>query len=435
MVAFFVRVSSAWCAVDMSVEEAQAWCVALLTAFVPARLRRQFGVVPGRWFLPYCYNSMKPKCFSNGRRSCEKPGHSCMRRIVSYVKWPAGRALTFILQMTICIEWNLGIEYCPSWSRAEDGALASCQTSRAVWPLSWCLCRNPGKYCRCGPVLWMRVCLWSLLCVGRSTDVGRKNGHTTVMVVGSRVVFFGGCIFRSLRRCRVFFMEDLYWLFAAACSTQVWSISGLSIGGLLSKVAASTVLGWQEHCWNFDQNRRQVADSGGMIGCGLTLLLVGHMSMTSFGSAGRFALGALKKGCSMLTQCPLRSPFLEIMVCWLGLIFLLFCPLCVGQQSASNLCHLCHGRLAKPTLSVCYLGESLVGRRCSCCLKIWQRRWCSCFVISWGQNGKNNTSAVQFFGLLTASNPLRASCWWQVSMLASRLKFCAQCFIHLRCCQ
>ena len=40
----------------MSVEEAR--CVALLTAFVPARLRQQFGVVPGRWFLPYCYNSM-----------------------------------------------------------------------------------------------------------------------------------------------------------------------------------------------------------------------------------------------------------------------------------------------------------------------------------------------------------------------------------------
>ena len=126
---------------------------------------------------------------------------------------------------------------------------------------------------------------------------------------------------------------------------------------------------------------------------------------------------------------------LLFLVCWLGLIFLLVCPLCVGQQSASNLCHLCHGRLAKLTLSVCYLGESLVGRRCSCCLKIWQWRWCSCFVISWGQDGKNNTSAVQFFGLLTASNPLRASCWWQVSMLASRLKFCAQCFIRLRCCQ
>ena len=183
MVAFFVCVSSAWCAVDMSVEEAQAWCVALLTAFVPARLRRQFGVVPGRWFLPYCCNSMKPKCFSNGRRSCEKPGHSCMRRIVSYVKWPArrmwrqaGRALTFILQMTICTDeiWALNTAR-RGWSRAEDGAPASCQTSRAVWPLSWCLCRNPGNYCRCGPVLWMRVCLWSLLCVGRSTDVGPEE--------------------------------------------------------------------------------------------------------------------------------------------------------------------------------------------------------------------------------------------------------------------
>lgn len=273
MMAFFVCVSSAWCAVDMSVEEAQAWCVALLTAFVPARLRRQFGVVPGRWFLPYCYNSMKPKCFSNGRRSCEKPGHSCMRRIVSYVKWPArrmwrqaGRALTFILQMTICTDeiWALNTA-----RRDLERKMARLLPARQAGRCDRChgacaeiqgITADAGQFFECVSAFQACSALDEVL------TLARKNGHTTVTVVGSRVVFLGGCIFRSLRRCRVFFMEDLYWLFAAACSlrfaytgTQVWSFSGLPIGGLLSKVAASTVLGWQEHCWNFDQNRRQVA--------------------------------------------------------------------------------------------------------------------------------------------------------------------------------
>eukprot|EP00438_Fugacium_kawagutii_P032969 Skav223879 [mRNA] locus=scaffold1226:486160:488450:+ [translate_table: standard] len=117
MAAYFVGVSGAWMAVDMTVDEAQAWCVALLAAFVPPRLQRQFGLKSGKGFLPYCYNSIKPKCFANGRqRTCQKSGHSCMRRIVSYVKWPArrlwrqaGRAISFLLQTILLTDevWSL----------------------------------------------------------------------------------------------------------------------------------------------------------------------------------------------------------------------------------------------------------------------------------------------------------------------------------------
>ncbi|CAL1165520.1 unnamed protein product [Cladocopium goreaui] len=242
MMAFFVCVSSAWCAVDMSVEEAQAWCVALLTAFVPARLRRQFGVVPGRWFLPYCYNSMKPKCFSNGRRSCEKPGHSCMRRIVSYVKWPArrmwrqaGRALTFILQMTICTD--------------EIWALNTARRDLERKMARLLPARQAGRCDRChGACAEIQ---------GITADAGQ-------------------------------FFECVSAFEACSAWPPRQFLAGKSIAGILTKTDG------------------RLLNSGGMIGCGLTLLLVGDMSMTSFGSAGRFALGALKKGCSMLTQCPLR---------------------------------------------------------------------------------------------------------------------------------
>ena len=47
--------------------------------------------------------------------------------------------------------------------------------------------------------------------------------------------------------------------------------------------------------------------------CGLTLLLVGDTLMTSL--VQQVALHPLKKGCSMLIQCPLRLQFLGMMVC------------------------------------------------------------------------------------------------------------------------
>ena len=83
---------------------------------MPTRLKRAFGVLPGREFLPYCYNSIKAKCFLNGRRVCSGLGHSCMRRIVSYAQWPArkvwrqaGKALAFLLQETLITDevWSL----------------------------------------------------------------------------------------------------------------------------------------------------------------------------------------------------------------------------------------------------------------------------------------------------------------------------------------
>ena len=45
----------------------------------------------------------------------------------------------------------------------------------------------------------------------------------------------------------------------AHTGSQVWAFSGLPIGDLLSKMATSFVLGWQEHCWCTDSSRRQEA--------------------------------------------------------------------------------------------------------------------------------------------------------------------------------
>ena len=113
MMAWFVSASAT--TADISVNDANSWCVALLTVFIPVSLHRQFGVRRQNWLLPYCYASIKAKCFQAGRRVCNQSGHPCMRRIVSYCKWPcrawrrAGRALAFLVKSTLCSNeiWSL----------------------------------------------------------------------------------------------------------------------------------------------------------------------------------------------------------------------------------------------------------------------------------------------------------------------------------------
>eukprot|EP00435_Cladocopium_sp_Y103_P037765 s963_g10.t1 len=273
MAAYFVSVSSAWCAVSMTVAEAQAWCAALLAVFVPERLRRQFGIMPGKWFLPYCYNSIKPKCFAHGRRCCQKEGHSCMRRIVSYVKWPArrlwrqaGRAITFLLQTSLMTDEIWALKFARrDMERKFQRLLPARQAGRCDRCHGPCadveaITADAGQFFEC--VSAQKACQ----ALDQVLRLAKCDGHSTITVIGNHVVFYGGCIFRSLRRCRVFLLDDLYWLFAAACSlrfahtgTQVWSFTGLPIGGLLSKAAASTVLGWEEHVWNFSDEKRRAA--------------------------------------------------------------------------------------------------------------------------------------------------------------------------------
>ena len=107
--AWFVQVSNSWSSTNISPEGATGWCTQLLLTFVPQSLNRLMGIRHGGWFLPYMYTSMKAKCFGSGEtagyRTCKKPGHSCVRRIVSYAGWrarsswrAAGRALKFVVQ-------------------------------------------------------------------------------------------------------------------------------------------------------------------------------------------------------------------------------------------------------------------------------------------------------------------------------------------------
>ncbi|CAE7634748.1 unnamed protein product, partial [Symbiodinium sp. KB8] len=274
MMAWFVQVSNSWSTTSISPEDANGWCTQLLLTFVPQSLHRRMGIRHGGWFLAYMYTSMKAKCFGSGAtagyRTCQKPGHSCVRRIVSYAGWransswrAAGRALKFIVHQVTNTEEIQSLK---------DARIA--MESRINRLVAACV---PGQCDTCG----RRVdCLQGVVadaghfyesvqstqaCEAADAILRRaeEDGHSAVTVAGRRRAFFGGVVFRSLRQCLVFTLEELYWLFAAASSlkyahtgSRVWSFSGLPIGGLLSQATTSFVLGWQEHIWSFDDNKR-----------------------------------------------------------------------------------------------------------------------------------------------------------------------------------
>ena len=274
MMAWFVQVSNSWSPTSISPEDANGWCTQLLLTFVPQSLHRRMGIRHGGWFLAYMYTSMKAKCFGSGAtagyRTCQKPGHSCVRRIVSYAGWrahsswrAAGRALKFIVHQATNTDEIQSLKEARIAMESRINRLVAacvpgqCDTcGRRVEGLQGVVA-DAGHFYE--SVQSTQACEAADAILRRAEE----DGHSAVSVAGRRRAFFGGVVFRSLRQCLVFTLEELYWLFAAASSlkyahtgSRVWSFSGLPIGGLLSQAATSFVLGWQEHIWYFDDNKR-----------------------------------------------------------------------------------------------------------------------------------------------------------------------------------
>ena len=80
-----------WTHVDCTVGEVRKAFRLLHWGLMPARLR--YMALPSRWTrfgLNYVRTNLKAKCFSDGvGRVCTKPGHSCLRKVVSWRSHPA----------------------------------------------------------------------------------------------------------------------------------------------------------------------------------------------------------------------------------------------------------------------------------------------------------------------------------------------------------
>lgn len=87
----FVLTAKTWCFLSTSCAHANNLVVRRVLHMLGPGLSTRLGISPCTWLLPYVYCTIKSKCFLSGRKSvriCKEIGHSCARKICSYVKWP-----------------------------------------------------------------------------------------------------------------------------------------------------------------------------------------------------------------------------------------------------------------------------------------------------------------------------------------------------------
>ena len=86
--------SEHWSFSHMTKQEASEFIEEIMNENLPERWKQEFGLgnAKTRNWLPYSYFTVKSKCYKTEGRVCEKKGHSCVRKIVAYTKWPKREA-------------------------------------------------------------------------------------------------------------------------------------------------------------------------------------------------------------------------------------------------------------------------------------------------------------------------------------------------------
>ena len=103
-----------WRLADCSVQEVSAFFRHLHRALLPRRF--VYLAAPHRWMrfrLNYMYMNLKAKCFEHGKgRVCQKPGHSCFRKVVSWRSHPAVDFYRWVVRgvQTLVTAWGRGFD-------------------------------------------------------------------------------------------------------------------------------------------------------------------------------------------------------------------------------------------------------------------------------------------------------------------------------------
>ena len=71
-------------------------CLTVLHCLLSDRMKKFICFRRYRCVLPYTYGTFKAKCFRDGLHTCQRAGHSCMRKIVSFAGWPSRRRWRFV---------------------------------------------------------------------------------------------------------------------------------------------------------------------------------------------------------------------------------------------------------------------------------------------------------------------------------------------------
>ena len=249
---------------DLRPRDVSVWLWARAFWGLPAWLRRGRLATSGNVKFPTVFPLVKGKCFSvSGSRKCEKVGHSCMRRVVDCAGAPgaqgnkiigrAGRA--FLDRSGISAEvFNISrvrarIQY------AMDGLSAP----------ATCSCQRCG--CATGSVSIVTLDAdqaFEACSASAVLQAWDAVEHVIQERIGSRVVlvergkkevtsfssdFKSGWWSISLDVVRQA-IRAFSWVSLVCVAGSVYELKGLPIGGVLSGLCLSIVLGKQEYEWN-----------------------------------------------------------------------------------------------------------------------------------------------------------------------------------------
>ena len=258
--------SATWTLSSLTLHEATLHVQLVLRTLVPSCLHDWLGVgLPCAW-VPYMYLTIKSKCYSSGARLCSRLGHSCCRKIVAYCKWPFRQRWRLISRAcdVILRKWGQGFEV-SSLKHATFRLLDDCRDLECVdFGLQCCKCgcikpllngvvADAGQFFEVVQPPTAVDCMANIF-----QDVARRSQTTSVTVLRKKKVlgYLGGNPASKSPKLVCFLFHDLLLCFAACmyipfCSlgSTIIRMSGLPIGGLLSRIAASAVLAWEEHLW------------------------------------------------------------------------------------------------------------------------------------------------------------------------------------------
>ena len=160
----FAILSPAWELSSLGLEDAEAWCQEVFRILLPTRLKAFLKIPKYTRIVPYYYGTVKSKCFTAGQtvgHICTKPAHSCLRKVVSFCKWPFRRRWRFIHRAWETVVRSMG----HWWSLVTQRRLpchvfpyACCRRERwllqrvrdAAWKETYFRCLDG----RCRSVLW-----------------------------------------------------------------------------------------------------------------------------------------------------------------------------------------------------------------------------------------------------------------------------------------
>ena len=268
----FTLAAATWSLTSLSLHEANQWIVCMLIRILGKPLARRLRVSKNSFLLPYTYVTIKAKCWAHGVKICKKENHSCVRKIISYCHWKGRR-----LWRTIHRAWETILKHhgntCDVWCLSHGSKLLGSIHSLPTSCRTCCRCRRDMNDFE--GITGDAGQFFEVVDAGKAvaeanellTLFAQKSPSHFVTVLHTsqkRRAWFSKSANKFSQKTTTWSMAELFRAFLGAmlvCLTSVGNrvmmLQCLPIGGLMSKVAASVVLGGEERRWKQSVERQQ----------------------------------------------------------------------------------------------------------------------------------------------------------------------------------